>query len=352
MKRAATLFLLSLIAAAASAETVTLHLTDGTVLQGEIIKEADGKVHFKTQLLGEIDVPEAAIVGRGAALAGATPPPTTPPAEAPPAAAAAAATSTVTWIRSFGIGGNYVSAPFIQGPVDGSVPNVTGKLLRLPGAQWNGQAMLNLVRNTQTRGWFLNASITEVDAEPTGRLTETYALETNYTQYYRADDYVVARLEFKRDAVRNIDGHVVQSFGVGRRVRNTPHLRIDLIGGIDFRREKAGTPYDGDILPGYGMMQMLSWSNKVGVGFDERLILRTLLKSSDLWYMEFYAGVRAPITKTIAFTVGLTHTYDGMLGVQRLDIPADAFFPGSPAAVFFANNKRNTQLTTGLQLKF
>ena len=345
---------LSAQAAPPEDKTVTLHLSDGTVLTGEIVDEADGKIRLRTEHVGEVEVNISSIVER---TAGHAKPPAAETKVAPPATTAAPLASAtpatgVSWTRTFGIGGSYASAPYQQGPIEGSVPNVTGKDLHLPGAQFNAQAVLSLARNAATTGWWLLASVTYVDAQPTGRLTEAYNLETNYTHFYRQDDYFFTRFEFKKDAVRKVDDDVIQTFGLGRRLRNSPHLRIDFLPGINFRRQSAGTPYDGQILVGYGFMEMITASNSHGVGFDQRLLVRTLLQHSNLFAIEAVVGVRAPITKIIALTVNLTHTYDRLLGTERLEIPANAFYPGSPAAFFLANNRSNTQLTTGLQVRF
>lgn len=334
--------------AAPADKSVTLRLTDGSVLVGEIVDEKDGKVRVRTQNLGEVVVEASAISERstGPAKVEAAP----PPAAAPLATAVPAA--GVSWTRTFGVGGSYASAPFIQGPVDGSVPNISGKDLHLPGSQWNAQAALTLLRTTATRGWYLNSTVTYMDAQPTGRLAESYTLETNLTSFFRANDYTYERFEFNKDAVRHVNDNIVLTFGVGRRLINQPHVRLDILPGINFRRQSAGTPYDGDLLVGYGAAELLTWSNTHGFAIEQRVILRSLLQHSDLWSTEFHIGAVAPITKKVALTVGVTHTYDRMLGIQKLNIPANSFFPGSPAAFFLANNKSNLQITTGVQVKF
>jgi hypothetical protein len=324
-------FSLFLAVAPADSPVVTLQLSDGTRLVGRILFEGDGKLRLHSELLGEIDVPAASIVER------TFPPPSPPP---------------VSWTRSIGIGGSFVSAPFEQGVIDAANPSLTGKLLRLPGEQLQAQLTFSLLRSAARDRWSLTAGANYLDAEPAGRLTEAYRIESTYTRSFHGRDFVYTSTALKRDAVRRIDNSAVQVFGVGRRFIDTPSKKLDVLPGIAFQREEKGTRYDGDILIGYGFMESFTMTTPRGVAFEQRFITKTLLEDSGLYTIDAYVGVRAPLTKRLSLTAGIHWDHDEMLGLQQTVLPPNALFPGSPETILYANRKSTLSLTTGMQVSF
>ena len=326
-------------------QAVTLRLSDGTVLIGHILSEANGKLRVRTALIGEIDVESDSVVERTMGLPshdganGAI----TPPTEAP--SAPSAPTARTTWARSFGIGGSFVSAPYEQGEIDEDRPGLTGKALGLPGEQTSAQITLSLVRSGPRDRWSLNSSVTYVNAQPTGRLTEAVKVDMNYSRTVSGRDFVFSSTGFRRDAVRNVDNSVIQIFGVGRRLIDTPTKKLELMPGVSVQRDEKGTIYDYDILVGYGFMETFSHISTHGVAFDQRFIFKTLVEDADLFTIDSYVGVRAPLTKRLALQVGLQFDHDEMLGLQRTVLPGTDI-------VLFANKKSTLQLTTGLQMSF
>lgn len=323
----------------------TLRLSDGTLLVGRIVSETDGMVRVATDLLGEVAVPADAVVERihGVATHETAPGPVTPPAAAPIPPAAPA--GSVSWTRTIGIGGSFVSAPYEQDELDGNHPGYTGAALGLPGEQVNAQLTLSLVRNAPGTVWALSSSGTYVDAKPAGRLTEGIKINSIYTHAVRGSDFLYSNTSFRRDGVRNIDNSIVQAFGVGRRFIDTPARKFDVMPGIMLQREEKGTTYDKDVLLGYGFAESFTAANASGVMFDQRLVARTLVEDASLYWLESYLGVRAPLTKRLMLQVGLQFDHDEMLGLQETEIPGTGLS-------FFANKKSTLQLTTGLQMSF
>jgi hypothetical protein len=323
---------------------VTLKLSDGTVLIGRIVSEADGKLRIKTDLIGELDLDSESVVERtnGLATHEAAPPAVTPPEAVP--TAPSAPTAAVTWMRTLGIGGSFVSAPYEQGQIDDEHP-FTGKALGLPGQQVQAQVTLLLMRNSARDRWVLDSSLTYVNAEPAGRLTEAFKTNLHYTRLFHGRDFVFSSTAFKRDTVRNIDNSLVQIFGIGRRVIDAPTKKLELLPGVAIQREEKGTIYDHDVLFGYGFLESFTYTNPRGAGFEQRLTVKTLFEDADLFTINSYVGVRAPLTKRVALQVGVQFDHDEMLGLQQTVLPGTDI-------VLFANEKSSLQLTTGLQMSF
>ncbi len=324
---------------------VTLRLSDGTVLVGRIVSEAEGMVRVATDLIGDLAVPADAVVERisGVATHDTAPGTVTPPAAAP--APPAAPAGGVTWTRTIGLGGSFVSAPYEQDELDENYPGYTGAALGLPGEQVNAQLTLSLVRNSPGTVWALSSSGTFVDAKPAGRLTEAIKINSIYTRTIRGRDFLYSNTSFRRDGVRNIDNSVVQAFGLGRRIVDTAARKFDVMPGIMLQREEKGTSYDKDVLVGYGFAESFTAANASGVMFDQRIVARTLVEDASLYWIESYLGVRAPLTKRLMLQVGLQFDHDEMLGLQQMEIPGTSLS-------FFANKKSTLQLTTGLQMSF
>ena len=324
---------------------VTLKLSDGTVLIGRILSEEGGRMRVRTLLLGEIEIDSEVVVDRTegvaaheAPSAGLAPPPGVPTA---PGAAGPA----VTWTRTVGLGGSFVSAPYEQGELDESLPpNVTGKAIGLPGQQLQAQMTFMVMRNSPIDRWLLDASMTYVEAQPAGKLTESTKANLFYTRTIRGRDFLYTSTSYHRDAVRNIDNSFVQVAGVGRRFIDTPTKKFELLPGLLVQRDEKGTIYDGDWLFGYGILESFSFTSSRGIGFEQQLTVRTLVEDADLFTITGYAGVRAPLTKRVALQVGLQFDHDEMLGLQQTVLPG--------GITIFANKKTALQLTTGLQMSF
>ncbi|MBI2215373.1 MAG: DUF481 domain-containing protein [Acidobacteria bacterium] len=334
-----------LAAASDDLPIVTLRLSDGTVLVGRVVSEAEGKLRVRTALLGEIEIDDESVVDRtpGPVPHDAAANPVTPPTEPP--AAPTAKTVAVSWTRSVSIGGSFISAPYEQGEIDEGNPGYTGKALGLPGEQLHAQFNLNLLRSGPADRWSLDSSFTFVDAQPTGRLTQAFKLDSTYSRLFHGRDFVFSNTAFRRDVVRNIDNSIVQSFGVGREFAVAKSRVLNIMPGVLVQREEKETIYDADVMFGFGFMETFSITNSRGVALDQRLIAKTLVEDLSLYSIDAYVGVRAPLTKRMMLQAGLQFDHDEMLGLQQTKLPGTDI-------ILYANKKSSLQLTTGIQIGF
>lgn len=353
MRAALLACIAALVAAIATAQQppqITLHLSDGSVIVGVITTEADGVVTIETQHLGILKIGAAMIVDR---VAG-TPldAPEAKPVAPPPTPPTPTTAPTVNWTRTFGIGGSYASAPYEQGELEGTIHGISGKALQLAGTQINTQLTASFLRTGPKSAWHTTGSVTYVDAKPAGKLTEAYVAQTDYMLNIRPRTYLFSETSFKRDEVRRIDDSVVQMVGIGRRIIDRPNLKAHFLPGVLLQRQESGTRYDREILGGYGFLQTVDFNTARGVALEERIALRTLFHDPGIWAGEAYGGIRAPVSHHLSLTVGVTVKHDEMLGLQATTIPANALYPGSPAAQLFANKRTTVDLTTGLQVRY
>ncbi len=327
-------------------------MQNGSVLIGSIVAETAEKVRVRVEGIGEIDVLTAAIAGRSEGTVGIQQVPTqgVPTEDAPPPTAAVG--KGVTWTRTLMVGGNYSSAQFNQGPLEGTIPGLTGKALGLPGAQLSTQLRTTIQRTSPANNWWLAANATYAEAQPRGALAKSYEIINDVRHNLTPQWYVLGLTTFTTDKVRRIDDSVVQMIGVGQRLVNTPRYRFDLVGGVEAQRSQDGTPYDGEILEGFGAVETFHFGTDNGMGLDQRLLLKTVVQNTNLFSMESFIGLNAPLSKHLALTVSLQSTYDRMLLLTRTKVPANAFYPGSPAASFLATPPWSNQLTTGIQVRY
>lgn len=352
-----TLVAVALLVAPASADEqkkamFTVRLQNGTTLVGAILDETPQSVRMRVEGLGEIEVQASEIVERTEGTIGVIQVPTqgVPTEDAPPPSAGTPA--GVKWTRTLMVGGNFQSAQFHQGPVEGSVPGVQGKVLGLPGSQVSGQLRGTIQRTSALNDWWVGANANYMSVQPRGALAKSYEVIDDYRHNLTPKWFLLSLTDYTTDKIRHIDDQLIQIFGVGRRIVNTPRSRFDLVGGIEVERSNDGTKYDGEILEGFGAVESYHLGAENGFGLDQRLLVKTVVQNTNLFSFESYVGVNAPLTKRLALTVGWQSTYDRMLRLTLTKIPANAFYPGSPAASFYASEPWSNQLTTGVQVRF
>ncbi len=334
-----------------SAPTVTLRLENGTTLVGSVLGETADRVKMLVVGIGEIDVDRSAVVERVEGTVGVqVNVQDMPPVEVP--TPASKTEPGVKWTRTVRFGGDYTSAPFEQGPVEGTVPGITGSRLGLPGTQLTTQFRATIQRVTAKTDWWLGASAMRLTAQPRGALVQQEQIGSEVRRTITPKWYALSLTKFNRDRVRHIDDSVAQIIGIGRRVVETPRYRFDLVGGVEAERSHNGTIFDGEVLHGFGAMETFHFGTNNGVGLDQRVLLKKLVEGDNLYSIESYLGLNAPLSKHLALTVSFESSYDKMLNLKRTDIPANAFFPGSPAASFFANTPWLHHLTTGIEVRF
>ncbi|MGE0445302.1 MAG: DUF481 domain-containing protein [Vicinamibacterales bacterium] len=335
-------------AAQEAADTVTLHLSDGSVVVGRILQEADGRVRVATETFGEVTIDAARIIDRGAVAA---PQPAQVAAPPPPPTAAPAAAG-VQWQRTAAVNASYVSAPFIQSGLDPSIPELTGAAIGLPGRQVSVQANLSVRRAAARSAMQLTGSVGYTDAQPTGKLAEAYSAEFDYYGVITPRVYWLTRTTERRDEVRRINNAFLETLGIGFIVKQTPRARLDLTPGLVVHHEEKQTRFDNEWLLSLGGMAAGSFMFTPRSGIEGRIIGRRSVQHGEIWSFESYAGVQAALSARVTLTTGLTYNYDNLLGESVTEIPAGRLFAGSPELRLFATRKKQVQLSSGLQIRF
>ncbi len=329
-------------------EAVALHLSDGTVLIGEVLEEADGKIRVRTRLLGDVSVDSDNVDHRGPVEA----PPETVVTHKAQAAAPPEHTAAPSWTRAITTSTALVSAPFKQGEISPAVPGLTGAALRLPGAQKSMQ-MGFTVRHTDPRDTFsLSGSWLFVDAEPVGRMSEALTLDLEYSNKLSERTYVLSSTTFRRDAVRNIDNSFAELGGFGYKLVKNARLQADIVGGGALLRENKNTPYDDKWQPQVGVMEAFLFNFNPRAWLSHRITYRAGLRDTEVWSLESYTAIQAAITSHFSIVSGLTWNHDNVLGEAVTPLPPNALFPGSPALELRASLKTFRQFTSGLQFTF
>jgi hypothetical protein len=339
-------------AAQPAGPAVTLTLSNGSRLIGEITKEENGKIYFKDQVLGDVVVDQSSVVARDGAQA---------PAPAPQAPAAPSVGSAVPafalgnkaiWSRTITAGGSFTSAAFIQGQIPDTFAGITGEALKLSGSQTTAQAGLSLVRATATGVAFWDGSYTYANYEPFGKQADQWVSTVGYNHKLSDKSYTVARVSFKRDKIRQIDSSIIGMFGVGRTLIATPKVKFDVVPGITLLREEKGTQFDGDVLFGGGALENLTITPNPFFSFEQRELYYIIFNHTELYGLESYAGIRGMLNKYLGITFGLSYVYDNTLAQRFTVVPANALFAGSPQLSLLANEKGQALLTAGFQIRF
>lgn len=241
-----------LLTAAAPAAAETLHLKDGTVLVGSRQREADGKVYFKSDLLGDLVIDAGAITAPGDAAV----PPGAGNAPAPAGPNAGAADKTV-WSAKVSAGGTYTSATFKQGEV---VPGsgVTGASLNLPGRQLGAQLSAVISRAAPMYTLSFEGKFQFLDIQPLGRQAESYVGALSLLYHLNDTYYAASRTSLFRDTVKHIDYSFMQLLGVGRLLIDEPATKLELIPGVVLLVEGKNVSTDGDPKFGAGALEHFS----------------------------------------------------------------------------------------------
>jgi hypothetical protein len=328
---------------------VTLHLVDGTIVVGEVLSDADGKIRVRTQHLGELTIDSGAIKDRGPL-----------DEEAPEALAAHKAEAAAppehpkvpSWTRSITTSTALVSAPFEQGQVSTAVPELTGAALRLPGAQKSMQLGFTLRHAGPKQAFSIGGSGMFVDAEPLGRMSEGITADIEYSRVLSERSYFMASTLYRRDEVRHIDNSFAQLGGIGYKLVHKPRVKFDVILGSALLNENKDTPYDDTWQPQAGVVEAMVIQFNPRSAVTHRFVYRGSFRDQAVWSIESFTGIQAAITSKFSIVSGLTWNYDNVLGEAVTPVPANALFPGSPALSLTASLKTFRQFTSGIQFAF
>ena len=331
------------------ATQVTLHLSDGSMIIGEVLSETDGKIRFRTKLLGEVSIDSHEVERRDAVGDEA---PQELASHHSDAAAPPEHPRVPAWTRSITTSTALVSAPFEQGQLNAEMPALTGAALRLPGAQKSMQLGVTLRHAGPRQTFSLSGSGLFVDTEPVGRVSEAINAGLEYTRVLSERSYLISSTLFKRDAVRHIDNSFAELAGVGYKLVQNPRVKFDVVLGGALLRENKNTPYDDTLQPQGGVVEALVLQFNPRAALTHRIVYRGSFRDKPVWNVESFTGIQAAITTRFSIVSGLTWNYDNVLGEAVTPLPANALFPGSPELSLTASLKTFRQFTSGIQFTF
>jgi Protein of unknown function, DUF481 len=329
---------LGLIAAPAFG-SVTLELSNGTKLVGEIVKEEQGKITFRADLIGEVVIDAASVVKRTetpgapapAAAAPSAPAPaavespvvmtkSTPPTTAgalpvDPTAAAAASSARVFWKRILSINGSYTSAAYNQGPMKGAAAGFpTGAQVGLQGAQSMLQVSGTLIGATPYQAFTLTGSYGYARYEPAGTVMNNHSLEATYTYVLSPKDYWLTRSTYKVDKPAYIQHDFEQVVGFGHKFIDTSRTKLDLIPGLSLVQDTRGTVWDGKWILSGGFLEHFEHAINERVSLEQRFKYRVGLQHTSVWAIDSYLGFKVGLSEHWSLNLGGTYTYDNTLG--------------------------------------
>lgn len=337
------------IAMQAEQQLVTLHLSDGSIIIGEVLSDADGKIRLRTKLLGEITLDSREVERRDAVGDEA---PEAIASHNSDAAAPPEHPRVPAWTRSITTSTALVSAPFEQGQVSADLPALTGAALRLPGAQKTVQLGVTLRHAGPRQTFSLSGTGLFADTEPVGRVSEALNAGLEYTRVLSERSYVISSTIYKRDAVRNIDNSFAELAGVGYKLVQNTRVKFDVVLGGALLRENKNTPYDDTLQPQGGVVEALVLQFNPRAALTHRIVYRGSFRDKPVWNVESFTGIQAAITSKFSIVSGLTWNYDNVLGEAVTPVPPNALFPGSPELSLTASLKTFRQFTSGIQFTF
>lgn len=336
-------------AAQPAATPMTLHLSDGSIVIGEVLSETDGKMRVRTRLLGDLTIDSQEVERREAVGDEA---PEALAAHNSEAAAPPEHPTVPAWTRSITTSTALVSAPFEQGQLNPDMPALTGAALRLPGAQKTMQVGITLRHNGPKQTFSVSGSGLFADTEPLGRVSEAINAGVEYSRVLSERSYFLSSTLYRRDAVRNIDNSFAELAGVGYKLVHNPRVKFDVVLGGALLRENKNTPYDDTLQPQGGVVEALVLQFNPRAALTHRIVYRGSFRDQEVWNLESYTGIQAAITTHFSIVSGLTWNYDNVLGEAVTPVPANALFPGSPALSLTASLKAFRQFTSGIQFNF
>jgi hypothetical protein len=334
-----------LLTAVTPAGAETVHLKDGTVLVGARQREADGKVYFKSDLLGDLVIDANAIVtpGEGAvqpAPGGGAVQPAPGGVAVPPGAGGAAGDAgqnastapKVVWSAKLSAGGNYTSATFKQGElVPGS--GVTGESLKLPGRQIGVQVSAALTRSTPKYTASLEGKLLYLDIQPLGRQAESYLGALSMLYRLGGPYFAASRTSLFRDNVKNVDYSFLQLLGVGRLLLDRPATKLDFIPGVLLLVEGKGLETDGDPQFGAGALEHFSHAFNPFVLLEQRLLFHSAFTHLDSTGVDAYVGFKGMLSRRLGVQFGVTVTYDRSLSKVPLPMAPMPIFANETTQV-------------------
>ncbi len=314
----------------------TLVLSNGEKLVGTVVKEQQGKITFRADLIGDVVIaaasgvirfetpappvppaptPSASAVAGAPAVASESPPSTSAALPVDPNAAAAAASAHVFWKRMLSVNGSYTSAAYNQGPIKGAPAGFpTGAQAGLQGSQSMMQINGTLIGATPYQAFTLTGSFGYARYQPAGTVMNNHSLEGTYTYVISPKDYWLTRTTYKVDKPAGIEHDFEQVLGFGHKFIDTSRTKLDVIPGISLVQDTRGTVWDGKWILSGGFLEHLDHSINEHVSLEQKFKYRVGLEHSTVWAIDSYLGLKIALSQHLSFNTGATYTYDNTLG--------------------------------------
>ncbi len=297
-KRLAGCWASLVLAGSTGAAPQTLVLTNGTVLVGEVIGEANGTVTVVDSILGKLTFDSARIRSRPAQEMTA-PTPTAAVAVTPVAAAPTPDPNAPVWTRTLQINYSYISAP---APALGL------------GASQNFGATLGLERATAKRIYSLNTSRNFSRSAPypvsVNNVTAVFQYDYILSPKYR----LVSRTTFLRDTPKKINHRIEELVAFGMTLFNTKKTFFMFAPGLGYakgQKEYVGGEDQSHV--GYGAQESFRYAFTPVLSIEQNFFSFHSFQRTDYYIFNGYAGLRGQITPKLAMTLGFNITHDNQL---------------------------------------
>ena len=151
---------------------------------------------------------------------------------------------------------------------------------------------------------------------------ENLALGTQYDHDFTPEWFSLAKADYLRDKLANVEGRYSLFGGVGRHVIKTDTLTWDVSAGLGYTEDRYVNEADvnGELRTRYGRAEALlaeesnhKWTDTTT--FHQKLSLYPALRSGGGYRGVFDSGLSVAMTKTLSLTAGLNYRYNSDPGV-------------------------------------
>ncbi len=283
-------------------------------------------------------------------LAPAAPAEATPPPPAP-GMGGFGPVGKITWTNSISFGGSFTSSPFNQGVLNPAVPTLTGKAAGLQGDQRAIQTSASFFRSANLTALDIEGSYTYAVVQPVGRVQDSpqFSVDYDFRQRDGQRYFFLARYNFYKDLVRNVDYSHQIFGGVGVLAVSTKKVKIGLIPVAGTLHEKQGVPkFDGRWLAGWGAMERLVYTPNPYVEIEQREGYVQAFTDASFRGLVSTLSFKGKISKPLALMFNITQHYDNELSQAVTTIQV----PGVGGVAAMLNTKNQLLMTGGIQITF
>ena len=255
------------------------------------------------------------------------------------------------WQRSISIGGQFTSAPFEQGALEGGVPGLTGALAGLPGNQHAAQGSLSLFRSSRLHALDIEASYTYAVVQPTGTVQDIpkFSVDYNFRHKEQEHYFLLARYAWYKDSVRGVDYSNQALVGVGLSPVHKKTVTLSIAPVVGLLYERKGVPlFDDRLLTGWGALERVVYTPNPFVQVEQRLGYVEAFNDDTFRIVDSSFGFKGKLSKNLALTFNLTHKYDNVEAQALTRLP----IPGVGTVFVQATNRTQLSTIAGLQITF